>query len=520
MTASPPRWLLALSAVAVIAALAMTTYGGWVTGTAWDETYHVIRLRTFLDNGWFLLPHVVVDGRPIAGETDQFVYAPVTMLLLQSWTLLWGVDGASSVAASADAYAVRHLGVALIGAVGVGAVAALVRLILGSWRWGLVGAAVVAALPMWTGQSMFNIKDVPVAVGFTLATLGAGLVVSQRRLVGVLVLVVGVVLSIGTRPGIWAGVVGVLLLAALLDRRARTAAALGGGLVAALLVLVPIYPAIFTKPWQWLPQSVSSSGNFHGSSSPWWYVPTRTVQEIPTLLLLAAVIGSVWALRRWRRSLLSPEPAALVAILVGAQATALPLLAMLRQSHLYQGLRQLLFMGPAIAVLATVGIAAVLSVDHKARRVLAASVVAAIGVPLLLQARMFPYNYAAASALSTAVAGPHIPTDYWRTSVRELAPQIPKGGFVVCSPLLVDGIIQPRAAESDRDCASDLVGPLAPYADERHAAAPLPDDKFYAVIAGWGGAGSNCTQIGRVTRQRNLAEKTMSAVWRCTKEMP
>ena len=48
MTASPPRWLLALSAVAVAAALAMTAYGGWVTGTAWDETYHVIRLRTFV----------------------------------------------------------------------------------------------------------------------------------------------------------------------------------------------------------------------------------------------------------------------------------------------------------------------------------------------------------------------------------------------------------------------------------------------------------------------------------------
>ena len=73
----------------------------------------------------------------------------------------------------------RHLGVVAIGLVGVAAVAAIGRLVLRPWRWGLVAAAVLAAIPMWTGHEMFNVKDVPVATGHTLCTLGLLLFVQR-----------------------------------------------------------------------------------------------------------------------------------------------------------------------------------------------------------------------------------------------------------------------------------------------------------------------------------------------------
>ena len=42
------------------------------------------------------------------------------------------------------------------------------RLLLRTWSWGLVCGAALVAVPMWTGHAMVNIKDIPVATGYTL----------------------------------------------------------------------------------------------------------------------------------------------------------------------------------------------------------------------------------------------------------------------------------------------------------------------------------------------------------------
>ena len=61
---------------------------------------------------------------------------------------------------------------------------------------------------------MFNIKDIPVATGYTLVTLGVVALSRPRalgwtwlRLVGVLSLAAGALVAIGTRPGMTAPVV-------------------------------------------------------------------------------------------------------------------------------------------------------------------------------------------------------------------------------------------------------------------------------------------------------------------------
>ena len=50
-------------------------------------------------------------ARPGPWEDQRYVYAPVTMLLLHGWSMLWGTDGSGQVATTDQAYAVRHLGV-------------------------------------------------------------------------------------------------------------------------------------------------------------------------------------------------------------------------------------------------------------------------------------------------------------------------------------------------------------------------------------------------------------------------
>ena len=131
------------------------------------------------------------------------------MLLLHAWSILWGVDGWHDVSTRPHAYPVRHLGVVVIGLVGLAAWRGGSGG-TGYWRWGLVAAAVLVAVPMWTGHTMFNVKDVPVATGHTLCTLGSS---SSCATPAPRPLRVGraggtdrgVVLTLGTRPGMWSG---------------------------------------------------------------------------------------------------------------------------------------------------------------------------------------------------------------------------------------------------------------------------------------------------------------------------
>lgn len=514
----PPRALLVVAAVVLAGSLVMVFVGGWRTGVSWDETYHVLRMRTYLgSSGWYLLDQDLDGGEPGSWETQQYVYAPVTMLLLHGWSELWGVDASGVVSTTARAFAVRHLGVGLVSLTALAAVAALARLALGRWSWGLVAAAALAAMPAWTGHAMFNVKDVPVAAGYTLVTLGLAVVATNERrrllVAGSATAAAGVLLAAGTRPGIWPGLALTLVAAIVLMRRTDVVArllAMAAAVVAGLGVLALVYPAPFATPFDALTGSVLESSKYGGASVSRGYLPAYLLAEVPTLLLLLGGLGAVVAVRRIR------EHPVLALLLL--QAFALPLLAIARGSNLYNGLRQLLFAYPALAVLATLGIAVLAT-----RRWLWPVGAVALVAPLVVQVQLFPYNYTYAS-VPAAVLAPSVgerwpeyqmPTDYWRTSVRELAPEVPEDGFVLCQPHLVDGDFVQRGNDGSADCSTDVIGPLAPYDAERSVAWDPAPGEWLAVVSGVDRIGENCTRLADVTRPMYWRTMTMSYVARC-----
>ena len=189
-----------------------------------------MRLGIYLDHGWFALDWSIDSGGSSAGDSNTLVYGPVAMLLLHGLTVAVGVAGWDVVATTPEAYAARHLGVVLIGLVGTAAAAGTTRFLLGSWRWALVTAAALLALPMWTGHAMFNIKDVPVATGYTPDDPGPGrdgLPPSRGAPAArVAALAAGIVLMVGTRPAM----VGAVLVARRRPRlRRRRGRATGTG---------------------------------------------------------------------------------------------------------------------------------------------------------------------------------------------------------------------------------------------------------------------------------------------------
>jgi len=506
----------------------MTLVGGWVTGISWDETYHVKRLESFLGHGWYLIPWNLENGEPDPDYNATHVYAPVAALVAHGLALVWGTDTSGTVGTSAEAYAVRHLAVGLISAIGALATAATARVGLGSWRWGAVAAAVLVATPMWTGHAMWNIKDIPVATGYALVTLGLVLLLRERdrtAYAGAGVLVLGAVLMVGTRPGMWAGLAASSGIAVLLawfrdsaagglppQRARRRVLLIAAALAAAWLALLAIYPHAFSDPVALLWGSATESADFNETDGHWWWIPANTFTEVPWLLLAASVPG-VYVL--WREVRARTELGEIGALLT-AQALVLPLVAIVMDSNVYTGLRQFLFVVPAMSVVAAIGLAWLVAQPKLGRlgpRALAVLAVTAIAVPTLDQARLFPYNYAWAAPVPDAV-GLGFTTDYWRTSVRALAPSIPPDAPVVCGPELRDGVVDPEHAKS-RQCATDTIGPLLPYADEMAGEWTGGPGHFVIVVSGETWTPDNCEVLAAVDRWAHLRRQRMGYVAEC-----
>lgn len=512
MTAAPPRPLLFVAGAVLAVTTVMVFAGGWRTGVSWDETYHVLRMGNYLGpSGWYVLDQDLHGDAPGDWAGTIHVYAPLTMVLLHGLGLVLGVDGTGEVSTTATAYAVRHLGVGALSLLALIAVAAQAHLVLKDWRWGVVAAAALAAMPAWTGHAMFNVKDIPVATGYTLTSLGFAVVAvaGRRRAVvaGAAVAAAGIVLAVGTRPGIWPGLALAAAAAVILSRRVDRVVGVLAATATGALVVVLVYPAPFGDPVDAMFGAVSASSQYGGHSVSRGYIPAFLVAEVPTLLLLLGGIGAVLAVRRH-----SP-----VLVLVLLQAFTLPLLALAKGSNLYNGLRQLLFAYPALAVLATLGIAAV-----SARRLWLVPALALVA-PVAVQLQLFPYNYAYSSVPGALVAprigdrwpAYELPTDYWRTSVRELSPEIPRGGFVLCQPNMEGDVFMRRSNDGRENCATDVIGPLAPYDDLRRGTWSSSPTEFLAVVSGVDRIGSNCERLDDVTRRLWWRTVTMSYVARC-----
>lgn len=537
----PPRILVAVAVVVLAVTTVLAVLGALRTGVTTDEPIHVMRLRNFFDTGWYALDWDYSGAGPGGDGTNTYVYGPVTMLLLHGWSVLWGVEGWHDVATTSHAYDVRHLGVVLIGLVGLMAVAAIGRVVLRSWRWGLVAAAVLAATPIWTGHEMFNVKDVPVATGHTLATLGLLVYVRKGpapwplRLARAGCLAAGLVLTLGTRPGMWSGLavlcavaVGGVFVASTNRRGAAITLAEGAGACAvAAAALVAIYPNLFGSPLRALPRTSESSSSFlDGERSDRLYVPRHLVEDLPTLLTAFALTGAVVVvavlLRRWR----SDPVAASRLALVGAQAFALPTVAVVLGSDLYHGLRQLLFTIPALAVLAAYGMAWWWERPRAGGRLVAAVAGLALVLPTVDQVTLQPYQTTYVNLATDLLVGSRPDDmrpggDYWRVSIPELVAHTALDRQLLCKATTTKDtdLAYPFAnggeafsTSRSTDCREEANGPLAP--DRLPVVRELPATQYDAVFIG--PLPRNCTPLDDVIRWRHGFDVVLTTLGRCT----
>lgn len=542
-----PVWaVLSLVTIAGLG-IAMVVFGSQVTGISWDEPYDVGRLQEFFRSGWYVPRNDIVNGS--FADASAFPYGPIPGLFAHPISVLAGAESWWASSTDALAYQTRHLGVALLSLLGVAAVAGTAVVLTRSWKWAVLAIAILVSIPLWTGHSMFNIKDAPAAAGFavfTLALVAVGLRVrlASKRELGAMALLIslGVLLTLGSRPGLWLALVasaaGSLAAWLLVDARryratdamrwaAARLALIASGVALGYLALWAIYPNAYGDPLRLLTASASSTSSFPtggytltaGMKLPiqdpaWFYLPTWFGSQLPVVITVLLVCGLVALATDFVRCLVDPTrdySQAYGAVPVVIQVLLAPLAAVILSAPLYGGVRQLLFVLPGAAILATIGAWFVIRAASQSSRhwivpTAWGCVLCGLAVPTIAQVQLFPYNYAYFNAptLMRPVDG-NWDVDGWWLSGRELVAKAPTGDRVVC----VESGPRPIA-----DCLAQ--GVIEPFLPSTAAPISLKEDQFIALDRFPGDTlNAACETVSEVSRKLLWQTVTMSRAKVC-----
>jgi hypothetical protein len=529
----PPAVLLALAAVVAAVGIGMTVVGSQRIGVSTDEPGHVRRLNSYLAFGLYTRPFEMERTAPGEIPTGAYIYGPVTSILQHDANRLLGREPSYEAKTRAYQYSVRHAVIGSMAIAGLLCAAAISWILLGNWRWGVVTAGILAAIPMWTGHGMFNPKDVPVALAHTLIT-GALILLALAKptaklwllLAGAVPLSAGTILMLGTRPEVWPSllaslvVFGIVLFRAHAEQTrwslARLSLTVVGSLAVSYAVLRAIYPRVYSDLVEVLIVSVFTGAKYDGlgdqAPSDRTYLPVHFLTDLPLGLVALMGVGTAFALRVAFQRRHSARVDCLA--LVGSQAFAIMIAAFIFDAVLYQGLRQMLFAIPAMAILATVGLAALLTkaTTTRWRVAVAGAAGLALVLPTAAQAAVFPYQYSYVNVLAeqTGVVG-HDGPDYFATSFREYAYTGPQDVKVVCPFLRFGGVVK----RSDADCRTRFAHTFSAFWRGR----PTPDrpkaGEFYALLRGSRPTPPNCTPYRQVERRVHVKMVVMSRMFKC-----
>jgi len=168
-----PTWLVILALVVTVAGTLITLVGAYQIGITWDERTNMRSLQVFFEQGWNITEDALINGEPNPDYIwGIYVYGPVSLLFTHALAVLAGAENWGVIEYTSQAYAIRHVGGALIGVLGLVAAALTVRVITKSWRWAAVGAH--GCLVNWRVQAT-QISTEP-----TIATAGRSLVSTMK----------------------------------------------------------------------------------------------------------------------------------------------------------------------------------------------------------------------------------------------------------------------------------------------------------------------------------------------------
>lgn len=509
-------------------------FGAMTIGISWDERLQLEMTGNWKKYGLFQLV-----------EAEGYAYGPVAAIYSHVITVLLGQEELGVASFAPEAYVARHVSVALLALLGALSVGFIAWYLSSSMTVALLGVTVMLSVPLWVGHGMFNPKDIAVATGYTLFTAGtlamAGGASEQRlrfQFLGLVAFLCGVVLASGTRTTLLYVAIATLGLGIVLtvlifkDVNALRRLARNSILAFSLsyLALIAVYPQLFLRPsrllsalttsaaYPWDHQMLMAGKMIDSVSPPWHYIPTWFAAQLPIFVHVMLWMGLIHFALRTALGKTAPAIPNRQRFLLGlgillAQVLLLPLAAVLMNSTVYDGVRHFLFVVPALVALATVGSWLAIAEMKPIPNTLAKGAIA-VGLltTTIVQSQLFPYSYTYFNPVVTAVGvDGNWPTDYWRTSGRELIPKIPDKVLVACSEW--------RLGQDPEPC--DRQHQYAPYWDTRGENTLVPSagrSNAYLLVEtnrGEPRPPSNCKLVDAVTRSPLGLQQTMSWIAEC-----
>ncbi len=352
---------------------------------------------------------------------------------------------------SVDPYDLRHILCAMTGVGGIAASAATARLIAGP-RAGLIAAVALTLCGAWYGAMFNHTKDIPFAAGMVGATLvliriarslpsprigdiaAFGLVVGAAlgmRVLGLL-LVIYVALAIALyAPRPWHGCGRARWRFAIQSSLRLLPALLLAYVImilawpwAALAPLNPIRGLLAFSEFHYGIRTILAGNVYEMAHVPRLYVPIYILIRVPLVMLFGATLGMMLVLLprlAIGSTQLQQRDIGLVLLTV-----ILPLACQaIWGGPAFDGLRHFLFVIPALAILAGIGLDTTLTALATYNRAVASGALGAVTACLLLNAftlfRLHPYEYLFYNASVGGLEGAsrRYVLDYWFDSMPE-----------------------------------------------------------------------------------------------------
>jgi hypothetical protein len=363
-----------------------------------------------------------------------------------------------------EPYAIRHLLSALTGIGGIAAAFATARLVAGP-RAGAIAALALAVCGPWYGSMFNHTKDIPFAAAMMGATYfllraARSLPRPRRRDVIGFGLLLGAALGIRVLGLLLVGYAGLMILtlaiglhaASMRDRVnffSLSAIALTPAFLLGYVIMIAAWPWSALAPLNPL-RGLIDFGEFNYqirtllaghiylmNDVPRWYEPTYLLIKLPPVILIGAALALFFVLRPGRATRAAPALRRETALL--AFIAAFPVICeVIDKGPAFSGLRHFLFVIPALAALAGIGLDGLLTQvaarQHLIAGIVATAIVAAFAWTTVVLVRLHPYEYLYFNGLVGGLDGAsrRYDTDYWVNimpeAVRDLEAYVAKLG--------------------------------------------------------------------------------------------
>ena len=429
-------------------------------GISPDEQLHIfypLWLRQFLTDGQPIPLDIQYYGAAFDGFSEAIFQIYRSFQLFFSDTSFASHGDTSLFSYFSDRVILKHYLNFLLSTIAYISVAGLCSILIGiEYAW--FSPIVLALFPRFWGHSFFNPKDIPFAALFSLSTwVGCYLVdryikqTSGRpidpRKTAIFSIASGIVFGLltGIRPGgcvilIFVAIAYLAIaipqkidLLSSLRKLARFYLLLFGSWSITTILSYPkswFYPL---SPFLWFLKAVQYhashpwSGNilFNGevvqaTNLPWHYIPTWFFISTPLIFQVLFCVGFACSL--WRYQQFSTRQKICI-LLVSLQVFALPFIAIVKQSTLFDGIRHLLFVLPGTSIFVVFG--CVFIYQRTQNQILKRVEIGAIAIVLSAIAvnmvQLHPYQYTYFNPISDRAlsASDRYETDYWGLSMRE-----------------------------------------------------------------------------------------------------